>query len=465
MKKQQIVPRKRDTQLAFQGNVGEQVSAFDSETAAVLEMVTPKDEHRLLYMLVGMIALAIGLSAVVKLDRVVTGSGTVTSVGGQLYVSPLDRAIVREVLVKTGDVVKKGQPLAKLDSTFTQADLTQLQQRFASDTAEVERRVAELAGKPYVPKNVDAYSSRQVSIFNQRKEEYRASLSDFDARIESARAAVRQYQQDIQNYDKRLQLASKNEQTNLYLQRNGYVTQTAAMAATDSRVEISRLRSDSENQYLANSHTLESLAAQRAAYVQKWRSDLGLELVTAQNDLDLTRNSLSKAEKMNELVSLDSPQDAIVLSIAKISQGSIADTTSTTGALQQSLFTLVPLSSPLEAEMHINTNDIGFIQVGDKVQIKLDAYSFLRHGTVTGVLKTISPSSFTLDDATNSPVNPYYKARVEIIDSHLRNVPDDFRLTPGMTLSADVLVGRRTILSYLVEGALRTSSEAMREPN
>ena len=61
-------------------------------------------------------------------------------------------------------------------------------------------------------------------------------------------------------------------------------------------------------------------------------------------------------------------------------------------------------------------------------------------------------------------VTPYFKVRVAIREVHLRNVPPGFRLIPGMTLTGDILVGRRTILSYLVEGGFRTGSEAMREP-
>jgi len=67
-------------------------------------------------------------------------------------------------------------------------------------------------------------------------------------------------------------------------------------------------------------------------------------------------------------------------------------------------------------------------------------------------------------DENNVPVVPYFKGRVGITEVHLRNVPAEFRLIPGMTLAGDIMVGRRTIMSYLVEGALRTGSEAMREP-
>jgi multidrug efflux pump subunit AcrA (membrane-fusion protein) len=79
------------------------------------------------------------------------------------------------------------------------------------------------------------------------------------------------------------------------------------------------------------------------------------------------------------------------------------------------------------------------------------------------VVKSVSEDSFTLD-VNNTPVGPYFKVRVTIKEIHLRNVPRDFRLIPGNTLVGDIMVGKRTILSYLVEGGLRTGSEAMREP-
>jgi HlyD family type I secretion membrane fusion protein len=207
--------------------------------------------------------------------------------------------------------------------------------------------------------------------------------------------------------------------------------------------------------------TLASLKAQREAYIQKWNSDTGSELVTVRNDLDATRQSLQKAQKLNDLSTLDSPADAVVLKVGKVSMGSV------TGGgqmmAQDPLFTLIPLDGAVEADVNVAAGDIGFIKVGDPVQIKLDAYRYMHHGTAKGVIKTISEGSFTTDD-NNAVVPPYFRVRVAITDVHLRNVPADFRLIPGMTLTGDVMVGKRTMLSYLVEGGLRTGSEAMREP-
>jgi HlyD family type I secretion membrane fusion protein len=209
--------------------------------------------------------------------------------------------------------------------------------------------------------------------------------------------------------------------------------------------------------------TLASLKAKRDAFIQKWHSDTGTELVTDRNDLEVTRQNLEKAQKLSELSSLNAPANAVVLKIGKVSSGSVASAGSQSMG-SEPLFTLVPLDAPVVADVNVSPRDIGFIKKGDPVQLKLDAYRFMQHGTAKGIISTISEGSFTTDDNNNPVAEPYFKVRVRITAAQLRNVPSDFRLIPGMTLVGDIMVGRRTILSYLVEGALRTGSEAMREP-
>ena len=355
--------------------------------------------------------------------------------------------------------------MATLDPTFTRADLLQLQQKFGSIQAAVAREEAEIAGRPYVYSTTDRYQSVQGGIWLQRQAQYRADLAGFDSQIRGAETQVAQYSADVEKFTNRLKLAGDTENVYRPLLEKGYVSKLQLMQATDTRTEISRLLADAEHQAAQYRQTAATLKAQRNSYIQKWQSDLGTQLVTDRNDLDLTRQNLDKAQKLNDLTSLVAPADAIVLRIGKVSSGTV---TGGAGAGADSerepLFTLVPLDAPVDADVKVAARDIGFIKVGDPVQLKLDAYRYLQHGTAKGVIKTISEGSFTTDDNNAVVAEPYFKVRVGITEVHLRNVPADFRLVPGMTLNGDILVGRRTILSYLLEGALRTGHEAMREP-
>ena len=193
--------------------VGKVVGAFESETSAVIVRTSPKNDSILLYSVGIGLVICLLLSAIVKLDRVVVGTGRTVPIGGSLYISPLDSGIVREVRVKAGDIVHKGQVLATLDSTLTEADRTQLQQRFASDQAAVARLEAETSGRAYAPAVKDVYSSLQASIYAQHVSEKSSNLADFDARIRAAEAQVAQYESDARQYSQRLQLSEKVEQT------------------------------------------------------------------------------------------------------------------------------------------------------------------------------------------------------------------------------------------------------------
>jgi HlyD family type I secretion membrane fusion protein len=400
------------------------------------------------------------LSSIVKLDRVVSGGGVIVPAGGELYVSPFDPGIVRQVRVKAGDIVKAGEALATLDPTFTNADLKQLQEKLASDEAAVTRLTAELAGAPYLFSSDEPAQILQGAIWQKRQLEYRYNLADFDGRIRGVEAQVAQYESNALEFSKRLKLAEDAETLYKPLLDKGYVSKLQLMQATDERTEMRRLAADAQNQMYAQRQTLLALRAQREAYVQKWNSDTGAELVATRNELEVTRQNLQKAQKLSDLVSLDAPADAVVLKVGRMSSGSVAGAGSMAA---EPLFTLVPLNGALEADVKVPAADIGFIKVGDPVQVKLEAYRFMQHGTVDGSIKTISEGSFTTDE-NNAETAPYFKVRVLLRKPHLRNVPADFRLIPGMTLTGDIMVGKRTILSYLVEGGLRTGSEAMREP-
>ncbi len=445
--------------------VGDVVGAFESETVAVFLATAPAREHITLYTLVGLIFLVTLLCAVVNLDIVVSGTGVVSPVNGLLYISPFNAGIIKKLNVKPGDTVKKGDSLATLDPTFTQADLEQLQEHLDSDEATVTREEAEVGDRPFVVAKTNHVWAIQNGIWLKRQGEYKSDVHNFDSQISSTEAIIAQYESDIRKYTERLKIASDVENLYVPLLEKGYVSKLQLMTATDSRTEMSRLLADAQQQADSNRQTANALIAQRNAYIQKWHSDTGAQLILDRNDLDLTRDSLTKAEKLRNLVSLDAPEDAVVLSIGKVSPGSVysGQGQDALNPVGEPLFTLMPIHAPLYADIMVQTMDIGFVKLGQKVQLKFDAYRFTEYGMAHGVVQSISDNSFTVDQ-NNQPVLPYFKVHVAITDLRLRHLPKNFRLMPGNTLTGDVMVGQRTIISYLVEGILRQTSEAMREP-
>jgi HlyD family secretion protein len=447
------------------GQLTEALSVFESETAGVLAKTAPKDERIIIHIIMGMLLLTIVLSCVVKLDRVVSGTGTILSVGGPLFISPLNPGVVVDVRVKPGEIVKKGQILATMDATAANADLESNQQKVLSDSATIARLTAEAKDQPFDPPNDgNPYNQVQYAIWVQRQAQYKATMSSDNAQASAAQGLLEQYQLDVKQYQKRYQLATRRQQMVAPLVAKGYVSEVQLNTAQDTSVELERQLADSRKQIQQQIQTVSSLHQQASAFEHQWHSDINNLLVATRNDLDAAQGLLDKAKLNVQLSTLVSPAPAVVLKIARVSTGSIAGvgTAPQTDATNPQLITLAPLDAPLEAEINVASMDVGFIRKDDPVTIKLDAYDYLRHGLVKGKIKSISEGSFTRDD-NDTVVPPYFKVRVAISEVNLHNVPSDFRLIPGMTLTGDAHIGKRTIISYLIEGAMHTGSEAMRE--
>ena len=197
--------------------------------------------------------------------------------------------------------------------------------------------------------------------------------------------------------------------------------------------------------------------AEKLAFEKNWRQRAMEEMLRATRERDTLLQQLQKADKRSKLVTLYAPQDAVVLEIAKLSPGSVVQ-----GA--ETFFTLVPLNSKLEAEVQINSMDVGYIKDGDAVHIKLDAFPFQRHGTLDGNVRSISQDAFKRDVSAKGGLDAYYLGRVKFEGSGLRNMLDSARLMPGMTLSAEIVVGKRTIMSYIAWPITKGLEEAAREP-
>jgi hemolysin D len=123
---------------------------------------------------------------------------------------------------------------------------------------------------------------------------------------------------------------------------------------------------------------------------------------------------------------------------------------------------------PLEAEISVSSADIGRVTVDKQVRIKFDAYPFQKYGTATGTVRTISRDTFNAPQQEGQSAQasaPYFKARVLLSDTRLKALSEPIRLLPGMTVSAEVKVGRRTVISYFLYPLLRGLDDAIKEPN
>ena len=428
----------------------------------------PKPMRSVLYFGLALAIITLITTAILKVEIVVVGTGRLATAVPPIVLQPIDRAIIRELKVRPGDVVKKGQVLATFDPTFAGADLSSLAAQKRSLDAQVRRLEAEIANQPFVLG--DSPSSEEMlqsTLFDQRRAQYESQLRVFDQEIERRRTNIRASEDEISSGAKQVSVAKELEKMRGANLEKQFGSKLNYLEAQSNRMRMEQMLQSSENRLTEQKHDLQSKQAERQTFVDQWRHTTVDSLVAARTEATKTEESMSKATLLNDLVVLTAPEDGVVLDIAKKSVGSILS-----GA--EPLVTLSQSNAPLVAEISINSADIGYTKDNADVVIKVDAFPYQKHGLLHGKLLSVGEESFAaasvegaqsiLSGPSRSGGGAFHRGLVEVNDTKLYNLPEGAHLIPGMTLSAEIQVGTRSILSFFLYPITRGLSESIREP-
>ncbi len=439
---------------------------YQSPSSALIEQVVPARSRYTLWVLASMFAAALTLAGTVPIDRVVVSQGKVVTTSSNIAIQPLETSIVRSIDVREGQIVKEGQLLARLDPTFAAADAGALETQVASLQAEVDRLQAEVDGRAYVGDG-SAPSQLQTLIFTQRNAERSYRLENFRQRIDAVRVRVAQAMADAESYTVRLNVARQVEAMRVELERQAVGSRLNTFQALQDRNESARLLDAARAQAVGSQRELDALIAERDSYVQQTRNESSQQLTEQGRKLSEARESLTKARLRRDLVEIRADRDSIVLSVAPVSVGSVMQSA-------EPFLTLVPLDAPLEVEAVVDGRDAGFVGAGDPVVIKFDTFPYSLYGSAEGRVQVVSPDSFRNPNEERqrqrAPRNSqdfgasYYRARMSIDALKLHNLPEGFRLSPGMPVTADIKIGKRTVLAYLFSRIAPVAKEGLREP-
>jgi HlyD family secretion protein len=366
-------------------------------------------------------------------------------------------------------VVHAGQVLARLDPTFATADMGALVAQVSTLQAQVSRMQAEIENRPFTYNGLEPNMAFQASIFGQRQAEFNFKLENYRQKIESLTATMARATADIANFGDRLAYAKTLEQMRKELEHLNVGSKINTLSAMDTRSQMQDSLDNARQQQVGAQRDLSALIAERNGFIQSWHNDIGDKLTDALGKLSDARESLNKAQLHRQLVELRAEQDGTVMTISKVSVGSVLNP-------GQQFITLVPTDAPLEVEANIAGSDDGNVSVGDPVDIKFDTFQYSRYGLAHGVVRVVSPNSFDAQDEQRNPTGAapvanaaqlptlWYRSRITLDRIDLHDTPPNFHLTPGMPVTADIRVGKQTVVRYMLGKMIPLAKEGMREP-
>jgi membrane fusion protein, hemolysin D len=427
-----------------------------------LQQEPPSPLPRAILYLLGTLLVALtAWSMIGRLNIIAVASGKLVPQTYVKVVQPASAGIIKEILVREGDAVKAGQVLARLDPGMSEVDARQVGDQLQIARLSQRRIDAELAGiEP------TAQAGDVPELFAQMLAQYRARRQAQTDAIDAQRAMLGKAEQDLRAA---LEMQSKLKQTlpiyqdqeNAWqqLQKEGFA---GRLLAEDRR----RMRIEAQQELKAQAHAIEGYRAtitQSRKRMEQLDSNYRQALYSERVDTTAQAEKLEQDQRKQllrrDLLELRAPQDGTVKDLATHTEGAVL----TPGSV---LLTIVPANEPLRAEVWVTNLDRGFVHPGQVVKVKVAPYPFQKYGMVEGVVTTVGADVTEQPNETNdqkAPPSHRFRSLVELKSQYLDANGVHHPLTPGMQVDAEIKLGDRTVLEYVLSPVRKAFHEAAHE--
>lgn len=382
-------------------------------------------------LLVAMVVLALAWSLIGHIDIVVSANGKVIPAGRSKTIAAVEVASVRALLVREGQHVQAGQVLIELDATSSDSERDKAADMLAQARLQVARAAAMMDAvqqlrAPQLETVAEVTPTQWDSVQRQLQGQYQ----DFRARLA-------RLDDEVVRYDAALRLATRRASDYRDLSADHSVSHHAWLEKEQARIDLQGQLADARNQ--------------RAALLAQTRKEAHDSRIEAEKIIESARQDQRRAGEHSNLLRLTAPVTGTVQQLAVHTVGGVV-------AATQPLMQIVPEGGDIEIEAQIENKDVGFVEVGQQVEVKVDAFDYTKYGTVPA--RVVFVSRDAIQDEKKGLV---YSARIALernsLDVEGRRLP----LSAGLAVNVGIRTGSRRVIEYALSPLMRHQKEALHE--
>ncbi len=392
---------------------------------------------------------------ITPVNEVAISEGKVVPHGNNHIVQHFEGGIVEDILVREGQLVTKGDVLLEVSPIAVESDYDQLKSRSSALVLKQVRLHALLKQETPV---FDGYADEYPDLALIEYETYQAQLKSHQAQLKTMQTKVKQRKQELQRdlakveaLKQELKVVQEQVKIRAGLVKKGVVSKTDLL---DRQAELAEIRTDfiQSNANIAVTKSAISEAESNIVEIEnKFIEQIKLETGSVTAEIAELKEQLIKFGDRVDRLNIRAPVSGYVSNLSVNTIRAVIEPS-------QVLLEVVPVDKELIVESKVSTQDIGHVHIGQEAVIRVGSYDPQRFGVIEGTVNRISPSTY-LDEENQ----PYYKAQITLAKKYLGAKPEKYKLIPGMTVTADIRTGEKTVLDYLLKPVYRGFQNAFQE--
>lgn len=389
-----------------------------------------------------------------RIDIVATAQGKIIPSGYSKIVQPYEAGVIAAIHVQDGQAVKQGDLLIELDATLNRADRDRASNEQQAANVDAARLRALIKGQTTfdVPADADpAHVLLQQQLLRDQLAEYQAKVAAAQHLVDQRQAALEQTKENIVRLEATVPMEVERAEAYKKLLEHDAVTKMDFLQAEGQRIDKAQELAAQKKKLAQDQAAFAEAEQHYRAMVSEFQQSRQAELSVLETKVASLSQEVTKAGQKAGLQRLMSPIDGVVQQLTVHTVGGVVTPA-------QQLLIVVPREHPVEVEAQVENRDVGFVQEGQSVEMKIETFPFTLYGTIPGHVLTVSH-----DAAPVEKVGLVYLTRVSMDRSTVSVDGKRVTLSPGMAVTVEIKTGERRIIEYLLSPLLKAAQESLRE--